>query len=678
MSQQGKLSPLGINVLTSLLSSQGLAINATAAQYMGSSTGVSQYTKGSTISSTVLDKLVSAVRLAYTQLGTTVSQPVYDSLIALGSSTIPALGNSKPTSYTPTYTGEATSYGFLRTLPLQAHTVFSYGNSYAAFLNSFIMAHGFAQQSNKTIASLINSKDYLSGVYSNMNDLITGDVTGVSIATTYWGQDLIATGRAIDLTKIATFGNPHDLLVTLATNNSITKAVNIALVAAGLTTTEINQLVSGATVATVDQQRKIYSAFSIIMGSDLSEVVIPLNVQIPIRTSVEPTAFGLDSLADLLNPRKLFPTSYVTLTVPRYNVTGQPTNSKIYHLLYNNTGINSQLAEFGYGKNLMGIIPDDVAIACGAFSASMQQIKNISSMNIEKFAQVVTHLEPITNLAVNGTNLPVDTTGIDAALSAISNGTGDNGTYSMYDFFGSMTGLNYALNSVQGLILELQTTDLANIYSGILAEVSSPTAATNTNLTALIAQANVEIQAIYNNQTAQAQVLNQLWSNIGTRLSNELAVRTEAIPDATNVLSNNATVYSFIDNINGVYAEETEGKRAANVLESICDLTTIGGQSIVATMRETRNAKRLGFVGGVLDNDIPDVIPTAPVNGLGITRVTGAAIVPGSFAGSPETNLIPSNLDIFNISSVLLPSVVIPQDAVEQVIFCNCDCWVDL
>lgn len=677
MSQQGKLSPLGINVLTSLLSSQGLAINTTAAQYMGSSTGVSQYTKGSTISSTVLDKLVSAVRLAYTQIGTTVSQPVYDSLIALGSSTIPALGNSKPTAYTPTYTGEATSYGFLRTLPLQAHTVFSYGNSYAAFVNSFMMAHGFAQQSNKTIASLINSKDYLSGVYSNMNDLITGDVTGVSISTTYWGQDLIATGRAIDLTKIATFGNPHDLLVTLATNNSITKAVNIALVAAGLTTTEINQLVSGATVATVDQQRKIYSAFSIVMGSDLSEVVIPLNVQIPIRTV--PTGVGLDSLADLLNPRKLFPTSYPSLTVPRYNTTSQPTNSKIYYLLYNRDGINSQLAEFGYGKTLMGIIPDDVAVACGAFSASMQQIKNIGSMNIEKFAQVVTHLEPTTELPlVNGTDLPVATAGIDAILSTISKGAGDNGTYSMYDFFGSMTGINFALSSVQNLITELQTTDLGNIYSGILAEVASPTVATDANLTALIAQANAEIQSIYNNKPAQAQVLNDSWRNIGTLLSNEIAARTEAIPDATNVLSNNATIYSFIDNINGVYAEETEGKRAADVLESICDLTTIGGQSIVATMRETRNAKRLGFVGGVLDNDIPDVIPTAPVNGLGITRVTGAAIVPGSFAGSPETNLIPSNLDIFNISSVLLPSVVIPQDAVEQVIFCNCDCWVDL
>lgn len=677
MSQQGKLSPLGINVLTSLLTGQGLAINGDAAQYMGSSSSVAQYTKGTVISATVLNDLVTAIRLAYAQIGTTVSQSVYDSLLLLGSTTIPALGNSKPNTYLPAYTGESTSYGFFRTLPLQAHNVFNYGNSYAGFLNSFMIAHGFAQQSNKTIASLMNSKDYLNGVYSNMNDLITGDVTGVSIATTYWGQDLIATGRAIDLSKIATFGNPHHLLVTLAKNNSITKAVNIALVATGLSTSEITQLVTGAVPATVDQQRKIYSAFTIVMGSDLSEVVIPLNVQIPVRTTLEPKSFGLDSLADLLNPRKLFPYSYTTLTVPKYNVTGQPTNSKIYYLLYTNTGVNSQLQTLGFGKNLSGILPDDIAAACGAFSASMMQIKNISSMNIEKFSQVVTHLEPTTNLAVNGTNLPVAAAGVDTALSTISNGTGDNGTYTMYDFFGSMTGINYTLSGVQSLLIELQTKELADIYSGILAEVSSGTNH-DSNLTALIAQANTEIQHIYNNNIAQAQALNDLWRNIGTRLSNEVAARTEAIPIATNVLSNNATIYSFVDNINLVYAEETEGKRAANVLESICDLTTIGGQSIVATMRESRNAKRLGFVGGVLDNDIPDVIPTEPVNGLGITRVTGAAIVPGSFAGSPETNLIPSNLDIFNISSVLLPSVVTPNDAIEQVIFCNCDCWDDL
>ena len=95
-------------------------------------------------------------------------------------------------------------------------------------------------------------------------------------------------------------------------------------------------------------------------------------------------------------------------------------------------------------------------------------------------------------------------------------------------------------------------------------------------------------------------------------------------------------------------------------------------------MREVRNAKRLGLAGGVLDNDIPDTITAAPVNGLGIPKITGAAKAPGSFAGSPETKLIPQNLDIFNISTDLLTSVYKPNEAIQHVITCNCDCWDDI
>jgi hypothetical protein len=50
------------------------------------------------------------------------------------------------------------------------------------------------------------------------------------------------------------------------------------------------------------------------------------------------------TLADLLNPIKLFPNSYQTLTVPVYNTVGGPANSKIYYPIYVNDGLNSQLA----------------------------------------------------------------------------------------------------------------------------------------------------------------------------------------------------------------------------------------------------------------------------------------------------------------------------------------------
>jgi hypothetical protein len=52
---------------------------------------------------------------------------------------------------------------------------------------------------------------------------------------------------------------------------------------------------------------------------------------------------GLESLVDLLNPLKLFPNSYESLTVPVYNTVGGPANSKIYYPIYVNGGLNSQL-----------------------------------------------------------------------------------------------------------------------------------------------------------------------------------------------------------------------------------------------------------------------------------------------------------------------------------------------
>ena len=116
-------------------------------------------------------------------------------------------------------------------------------------------------------------------------------------------------------------------------------------------------------------------------------------------------------------------------------------------------------------------------------------------------------------------------------------------------------------------------------------------------------------------------------------------------------------------------------------------------------MREIRNAIKLGLAGIEQDNDIqteklnlPKLtgkIPTVTTDGVtvamvnegplvGIPAITGAATTLGSLGGSPETTLVPTNLDIFNIQDTVLSSVMTPAQAVEQVILCNCDCWDNL
>ena len=193
--------------------------------------------------------------------------------------------------------------------------------------------YSFIEYSNDAILAVNNSQDFLDGTYSNIDDLITGDITGVSVATTIFGQDLITSGKAISLQSIATFGLPSNLLMTLQKNNAITSSVSLALIASGISVSELSEITSLAVPISKEQERKLYGAFGIILGQDLKDVLVSLNCK----------TVGLESLADLLSPIKLFPNSYQTLTVPIYNTVGGPANSKIYYPIYVNDGLNSQL-----------------------------------------------------------------------------------------------------------------------------------------------------------------------------------------------------------------------------------------------------------------------------------------------------------------------------------------------
>lgn len=126
----------------------------------------------------------------------------------------------------------------------------------------------------------------------------------------------------------------------------------------------------------------------------------------------------------------------------------------------------------GFGSYLDGILPPSIARGAGAFAVSMQQIKNVSSIPIEKFAQVVTNLEITSGLNVNGSSVPVDTVLVSESLPLIALGSGPYGTYTMSDFFGCMTGLPYLGIDIRGLIQSLETPTLYNIYKQLYLAVT--------------------------------------------------------------------------------------------------------------------------------------------------------------------------------------------------------------
>jgi hypothetical protein len=368
--------------------------------------------------------------------------------------------------------------------------------NYSEFLSSVTVGQSYISQANQSILATANANTFLDGTYSNMNDLISADITGVSLSTIAFGNDLENLGMALDLSTIDSFGLPSNLLRTLGNQGAITQDLSLVLLASGLTSVEISEIVEGVIGnPTEDQERKIYGAMLIMTGENLQSIIAPIQCKTQ----------GFETLADLLDVRKMFPNSYQSLTVPMYNANPGPTNSKTYYLIYSGTGVNvalnsPQMKEYvgtltpagnpatsetstspanyrdipqGFDSYLTGILPQNQAIAAGAFSFTMRQISSIETFDVQQFAKVVKGIENVSDLPLTGgTSKPTNQDMIDQSASKGSLGTGPYGSYTMSDLFGCMSGLPYPWKLIKDRINQLETTKLYNIYQELYLAVT--------------------------------------------------------------------------------------------------------------------------------------------------------------------------------------------------------------
>ena len=105
MSFSGNFTPLGINALSDLDRDVGLTINQAAKSVQGdwSPTG---YTSGSLINQTVLSGVTAKIKSAFAS-----SLPSYRNMLGIGTGICPALGNSRPSTFKPTYAGHGSWTG---------------------------------------------------------------------------------------------------------------------------------------------------------------------------------------------------------------------------------------------------------------------------------------------------------------------------------------------------------------------------------------------------------------------------------------------------------------------------------------------------------------------------------------------------------------------------------------
>jgi len=413
MADTGKQSPLGVNVLGSLLGGHDIStpnnttffINPVAESYYGKSKSNADYEPGKIVNDTCLKWMTYALKEAWDRRNFNggsgqITAGTYDAMLNIGQSRIAALGNSKPPTYQvddpsgywsdyggPANTGfaisgnvdhgqdaswdpwdsgntsnsEVTKWGWVRAMALQAYNEFWWNApvtgasgidanpSYKDFTSYFLNADSFIDYSNKAIFAVQNAQTFLQGTFSNQDDLISADISGISLSARAFGQDLINLGKALDLQGIGKFGLPSVLLQTLKTNDAVTQSVVLTLMVSGLSKSEIESISLGNTTPDKLVEQKIYGAFLLVKGQDLVDVLTILNCK----------TRGLTSLADLLSVKKLFPLSYRTLTVPIYNTEPGPTNSKTYYLLFINDELNPQLVIPRIRETVGVIIPPE-------------------------------------------------------------------------------------------------------------------------------------------------------------------------------------------------------------------------------------------------------------------------------------------------------------------------------
>jgi hypothetical protein len=303
----------------------------------------------------------------------------------------PALGDSVPSNVSWTV-GNA---GYATTINANASTYLGSGD-FGKFAQAFGAAQGFITLTNNIIQSAANANgnDYLGPTFSNMNNLITGDIAKVNLAFPAFGADIADTGDLIDFENIDLFGTPAALLHQLAAKgnmlNGSTPCVTEALTVQGLSDQDIADLVNlnvqslfnpdGLTQNQFDTlQKKAYPGLCAVTGTCLQQVLTILNITTP----------NITQMCELLNPVKIFPTSYTSLTLPTpsgpvliYDTTGA-VNSAIAPVLNSGT-----LAPVGCDE-LAKIIPPDNAAANRALQIAFQQIKGITGTTGPQLAAIL-------------------------------------------------------------------------------------------------------------------------------------------------------------------------------------------------------------------------------------------------------------------------------------------------
>jgi hypothetical protein len=543
-------------------------------------------------------------------------------------------------------------------------------------------AVGYVQDANSYINAAANS-GIIGTTFTGMNNIISGDIAGVNQSFGGFGAELVKLGGTLSLNHISDLGVPGQLLSNLAASGSLgpmldkLAAVTVSAETAnaiganigggvitsgsgsavrlGDTGLDLNTIAAQGASLPPQVQKGIFQAFESLAPTELSQVKGLLNNTQPAITQGK----------DLFDPTKWFPETFESLTAPIR------TNSVGFRGIYqDNTGAVNDLFN-NLGDDLKGIIPDDLAVANGALARSLQQVKGITETDTVTFGNQVQDLETLKGLTLleNQSVLMTESvkdywtdTYTTDATTQISLGTGDNGQLKVSDVIGFSAGYNSAapLKQNADLLATVQSagdltpfTQTKGVYDTInefVAGTFGPVgttvtitagyvgAGTYTGATASEAYENAFINGIIpatkticesfgSNTNVQKIVTNsRRWNEqLAREYLNQTRIDNQ---DLASIQASDDVALSLATSLNEYGLQTSEGD-IGELLERVVNFNSIGGQAVIAAMREARNISKLNVA--TIQND-------ASLDTTGIT--TAGTLSSSTYTQTEANNLV--------------------------------------
>jgi hypothetical protein len=315
-------------------------------------------------------------------------------------------------------------------------------------------------------------------------------------------------------------------------------------------------------------------------------------------------------------------------------------------------------------NQLKQIIPADQALSNKALQAGFEQIKTIFNSSLPAVGKATVGLESNVGLnLINALTEPLPANVIAYFTSTFATGTGEDGLFLLTDFIGTPTGWvhNEALANTTAVLNSMTSagafTTLTDPTTGVYTVMTTTASGAYTTQTSsgpdewtttipgglpgagsyTGASESASIQSAFTSGltpamvSAVATIVSNYSTDVAQTTTNFNNMSIQLVNENTNLalagvvfadLVAGQQPFSLVTGLPADGRDTTEGG-AAFVMESLANVSSIGGQAIISTMREARNQDRLSAAGITTDIIVSDEL-AEPQADLGTSQYTVA------------------------------------------------------